>query len=775
MGDAGEAQHRNGGRTFALLILIAVVVSVFLPALLQGGLLAPNDGVSYFVPVFAGGQHLWDPYLMSGFPAVGDPQTMFWYPPARLLSAFASPPALPAMWNLFVILAYVLGASFMARYLLEVTGARGAALVAGWTFALGGFLIARLSQVAVVHSAIWAPLALLGLEKMRSDPSARWVLLTAGAVALSALAGHPQTHLYSLLVLAPYALVSLSSASGSRGALALRAAVALLLGAAMGAVLFVPARELADLSLRSEIAKDAYLRVALPAEQWPQLLLPFVFGGMDVPYQGRWFLWEVTAYTGLLPLVFALTAVLSVRRRVVLFFTAVAVLSLLLALGSDTPLGPLTYRIPVLNLFRGLGRHLFEFALAVSVLAGLGFAEFFSADPLRRTRARRRATRVSLPVVVVLLVVAVVFAQSRLEVSLSTLVARPSVWVQLLHFALAVVVIAAAARFSSVNHGAAFCLIAIVLDLGSFATIHEGRKRAVPAVEFAQPAAIELQRQSLAEGHHRWTPFLGVYGPVETALPNRSRIWRLESTSGYNPLQLQRYVDFLDLDRDGRPSWRAIGTEHRGLDLLSAKILAVKSMPLENVRQIAALPRWHVLGQTDSVVYFENRDVLPRAWTVREIRRAPAGEVLVAVRTGLHADGASFDPREVALVERVPEEGMPADRLAPRAFASRRIVLSHLEPGRIRYEIGPGGEGFAVLSEIYHPGWRAFGDGEEIPITPCNYVLCGVALPAGVNHLELRFQPRSLVIGGTVSAASLITLLTFAVWSRITRNRSARR
>ena len=50
----------------------------------------------------------------------------------------------------------------------------------------------------------------------------------------------------------------------------------------------------------------------------------------------------------------------------------VAVVALLLALGSATPLAFVAYRLPFLNKFRAPARHLLELSFAASVLAGLG-------------------------------------------------------------------------------------------------------------------------------------------------------------------------------------------------------------------------------------------------------------------------------------------------------------------------------------------------------------------------------------------------------------------
>jgi hypothetical protein len=731
-------------------ILLVIVALVFVPGIPPDGLLAAHDGVAYFVPAFERPGPIWDPYLFGGFPAVGDPQAMLWYPPAAVLSRVAG------TWNAFVLLAYVLGAWFMHRLVLEWTGAQLPSLLAALTYVLGGFFVSHLVHASVIHTAAWAPLALLGAERLRRRPSGRGVALTAAAIGMGALAGHPQTLAYTLLVLVAWTLVSLPAAE-ARGRFAASVTAAIGLGLGLAAVLVLPARDLVAASVRADISAGDFLEFALPPEQWPQLLVPYVFGGMTTPYAGKWFPWELTGYVGVLPSVLALTALLVRPRRATVFFGATAGVAFLLAFGSATPLGPAMHAIPGLGLFRAPSRHLFELGFALSVLAGLGMAEVTHAEPARRARAARAGLGVAVPVVVALLVGGVAWAAAVRGMAAGELFGRPAVLVALAHLTLAILALGLAARRRAA--GIALLLVT-VLDLTSFAWFQEWRLRPVPRDTFDEPSAVALHRQRLAEGAHRWTPLLGVHGPDDTGVPNRSRLWGLESTSGYNPLRLRRTVDLLGLDLEGRPAWSTLDPRHRGLDLLSSKILAVKATPWEIVARIGAMPRWTAVGGTDTAVFFENGNVLPRAWTVSGVRHLEPAAALAAVTTGRFPAGEPFDPLETAIVEG------PVEAVFPTGAPPASIRPVAIRPGRILYELESGRAGFAVLSEIFHRGWRARADGREVPVVRCDYVLCGVSIPAGTRRLELTFRPRSLEIGGMISALCLAATVVLGVGRR---------
>src|ERR1700675_1774451 len=99
-----EDQRRFSSRQSLLVFLFFCIVfaAFFAPVTTSNGLLAPGDGKLYYLPHYQMPFTLWNPFAMTGFPEVADPQTMKWYAPNLLLSW------IPGSWNAFVIAAYVL-------------------------------------------------------------------------------------------------------------------------------------------------------------------------------------------------------------------------------------------------------------------------------------------------------------------------------------------------------------------------------------------------------------------------------------------------------------------------------------------------------------------------------------------------------------------------------------------------------------------------------------------------------------------------------------------
>src|SRR5208283_14760 len=112
----------------------AFYVGFFAPVLFTGKVLAPPpDAALFYYPHYNSSVHLWEPLLMTGYPALADPQLMYWYPNALLLRF------IPGSWNAFIVLAYVLASWFMYLFVRQATGRHFAGIVSGLIFGLCGF------------------------------------------------------------------------------------------------------------------------------------------------------------------------------------------------------------------------------------------------------------------------------------------------------------------------------------------------------------------------------------------------------------------------------------------------------------------------------------------------------------------------------------------------------------------------------------------------------------------------------------------------------------
>jgi len=89
------------------------------------------------------------------------------------------------------------------------------------------------------------------------------------------------------------------------------------------------------------------------------------------------------------------------------------------------------------------------------------------------------------------------------------------------------------------------------------------------------------------------------------------------------------------------------------------------------------------------------------------------------------------------------------------------------KPERRLLQVSSDAGGEFQLIEQWFPGWKAFIDGQPVPIQRASGVFQSIQVPAGTHMIEFRFQSNSLRWGAVVTVASLITLIaTLRVFRR---------
>jgi hypothetical protein len=385
--------------TAAALAIALAPLLYFLPAVLGRIVLAPDDGLLFNVPLRAvaaqitlgGSLPLWNPYIFSGMPLFASAQGGLLFPLNWFYLFFNT----IAATNLLVVSTYTvagLGAYLFARRSgSSITGS----LVTALAWQMGGFTVAQLAHINIAQVAALLPWVFWSLEGYARGGGRKSGVLLSIFVALQAFVGHQQTLLYSLELVAVYAVV-MALASKEARALYLKSLGFVAAGLALAAIQILPTFELLRNSLRAEATYEFFTSFSLPRRFALTFFAPFVMGGGDgrlfrAPYVGPPFYAELVGYVSLLGLMLALAALLLKRDARNLFWASAAVAAFLLALGGYAPFGlyRLIYQLPVLNLFRVPSRHLLEVEFALAVLAGRGLTALQSA------RASGRALRAS--------------------------------------------------------------------------------------------------------------------------------------------------------------------------------------------------------------------------------------------------------------------------------------------------------------------------------------------------------------------------------------------
>lgn len=573
-----------------LLFFSIIYILFFSPVLFSEILLAPGDGIAYYLPAFYSVRTLWTDLILSGFPVAADPQVETWYPVSLILSL------IPHSWNAFVISAYVLASSFTYGYVYSLSNSKLAGLVSGIVYGMSGFMMAHLGHTTIIHAAAWMPLLIWATHRLRECLSPMWLLVGTFAVTCSILAGHPQISIYGIGVSVAYAILLGWSLPLVRWKYYGAYLAVIILGVSLAAIQIIPTAELGGLGLRTKMTFEEFVSYSLPLWQSPQLLFPYLFGAAgnfyQPPYFGTWNLTEVAGYVGLLPLLLAVIGFLTYRHKsIAWFWISVAMLTFLLALGSTTPLAQIFYHLPVYNKFRAQARHFIEMALAVSVLAGLGVAAL--QQQLASKRLLLKIISVSTGIIIINLVGIFVFSaqlQSRAatKVGLQNLSflpwTNPAVGIPLVIFLLSVAVLTYFSNSKQSRFSALLLLVVLLIDLGSFGWFYEWRNNVYSNNILTPTVTTKRYREVLKESKQRLLSTSGGVGNFDEIPPNISRLFAVPNASGYGPMILSRYSELFPIGSGGEVSGEWAFAKNRSLDIMSVRYIFMP--PTEQAVQI---------------------------------------------------------------------------------------------------------------------------------------------------------------------------------------------
>jgi hypothetical protein len=249
----------------------------------------------------------------------------------------------------------------------------------------------------------------------------------------------------------------------------------------------------------------------------------------------------------------------------------------------------------------------------------------------------------------------------------------------------------------------------------------------------------------------------------------------------------------------------AFNLSHRDLGLLNVKYLILN--------QESSSKSLHLVYRAEPWFVYENKDFLPRAFFVDSaILMIGTDERFFEVQDRLmNAD--NFDPGRVTVIQGPSLRAESYDSVFLKRFGlvivlpwgaeteekmlmekcrqanvpaveyregSERILMEsvvsikggicnppeivHYSPNRIVVKVGNDKPGFLVLSEAYFPGWKAYVNEKEVPVTSAYFVLRSIFLDKpGEHEVLFAYAPMTYVAGTTitVTASLLIIVIMF--------------
>ncbi|MCS7301151.1 MAG: YfhO family protein [Fimbriimonadales bacterium] len=666
---------------------------------------------------------LWNPHALCGTPLLANSQSAPFYPPHLLALPLPTWLAVGALaW--FHLFWAGLGLGLWLRW----RGLNEGALVgmAVWTLSL--FLVAWLPLSSVPATVSWFGWLLLGLEVAR-ERGLRGVPAFALPVGMMLLAGHLQFAFYGLLMSLLYALYLgyETRGQGRLGQYAAALGLAYGLGGLLAAVQLLPTLELAGYSHRqpappTEAGYQAYVRNALPLFHLITLWFPNAYGNPRDGYWGAVHYAELALWVGAFGWLLALMG--ARRRGQGAFWLGVALLALLIALG--TPLTRLLYfYLPGFSATGSPARILCLWAFSLAVLAAHGYQDL--SVWRRALIAWSGLLLLAVALVALTLPQGVDWTPMLTGALVDT--ASPAVilgaWLVIRRTELAVVR----------SPAFLFLMLAIVpplvqaLSFRRYATLSE----AFPPIPGLPSLA---QGERVAVLNTRWSLY---EAPPARMPPNTPAAYRLYDVGGYDsllPRHTKRFLDLLNGQDSAPPE--------------NGNMLFIKTLnpTLANLRVRAVLTPDGWTPLSPAPARLQPIAVLPNeeaVWT--QLAQNPFPEAIpvfgaeaeAALRT--HGQGSRVDAVQVEWLEY-------------RATSVRLRVVNRSAQ-----------LGWLLITDTWYPGWRATVNGQPVPLLRANGAFRAVPVPSGEAIVEMRFLPRSFVVGALLSSVSLALVALLGIWS----------
>jgi hypothetical protein len=713
------------------------------------------------------GLPLWNPFVYGGLPFLAVLPGPVFYPTSLLYLAM---PLYRAIGWTFVAHTFLSGAfgyfsgrSFGLR--------RWASAVTGVSFMFGGYLLSTLygGHDGRLFAMVLIPLAFGLLERGMRSGRAVWFLLLGLVVGAQIFTPHVQVMYFSSLALSAYALFALWTRYRDAGSLrpvlstAGLYALAFLIAALVGAVQLWPTAGLLELAVRGVPGQEGYAFAsswALPPQELSALLLPDLIGSLDLYWGTNPFKLH-TEYLGVLPLLLATIGLICTRRDPrQWFFAAAAALGLLFALGAATPIHRLAYAVvPLIGRFRAPAMMLGPVTFAVALLAGFGWqaiADSREGGGLPWPRILLGSGVLALP-----LLAAALAPEGLIR------------WAFHAWFPVGWTREPPAEVLGTLRFGARLGLVVWAATLGAARAVERRRVGEWICAALLILGALDMGRAAgrylIALPAEQLLPEDPALRRLATEMEPGARAWPLPDS--YRPNELMYFaIPAVTGSQNFRLKWyeRLVGgLEYANLGGRRVLWSLLDLKYLTTAEQIN-LPFLTEAAEGRKGRVYRISDTTPHAFF-------PASVVTVDDSTAaLDATLGLVDPLERAVVETWAYAGSPsgsrdADEDGGISAGSGDASIRSYTPNEVVFSVSAERPGLLFVSEIYHPDWGAWIDGNPVPIHRTNVAFRGVHVPEGEHELVFRFRSTSIFVSALVSALTATLTLLAAAWLLLRR------
>lgn len=227
-----------------------------------------------------------------------------------------------------------------------------------------------------------------------------------------------------------------------------------------------------------------------------------------------------------------------------------------------------------------------------------------------------------------------------------------------------------------------------------------------------------------------------VVGLGDFLAPNSAAYLGLEDVRGYQAMNLTFFQETWGLWSDAPPVGSNVVRD------LSRPFLSLMNVRYAFVPPDTSLPDgWRWLRSEPTYAIAENTRALPRAFIPRTVicgvdaLQAMTTETDFAARAWLRGDCG----------------------VTPFTNGNGRVRTTRRTPAQLTLAVDTDAPSWVVVTESAWRGWRATdASGKRLTLRRANHAFLAFQVPAGRSTVELRYRPRSFVLGAWISAAALV-------------------
>jgi len=731
---------------------------------------------------------MWDLYNFSGYPAMvvkGAGGILY---PLNLIY-FILPYHL-AHTVLFIIHIFLAGLG-MWLLLREYKLSHLASMLGAVTYMFAGQLITTTHGGHLGRSiaVIVLPFAFFFIHRALERKEPLYFIAFGGATGFMLLAGHPQISYWGMIGVFFYFIYEIlrrRKEIKSKGVM--KFSVFFIAGAILAAIivsvkLLPPAFSLGYGARGVTRGYDYSTSWSIPTSELFNLIVPH-FSGILENYWGENFFKLDSRYLGILPLMlFGLAFLYRKKRHIILYFAFFTGITLLLALGKNTPLFRLYYYlIPMANKFRGPSMFFFLTTFGIAVFSGFGAQVAINLARKKDEETERKIFIFLVSTVGIILLAAIIVSIGDVSIlqsmkshfgnawmgimgrgSLQQKIYlmgqnfgnfKKSLWISSLLFIINGSLILAIIK-RKLNVKVAIPILALILILDQWA-VDRKYLSSVPAPEKYYAADDVTKYLKKDSSFFRVFPL-----NYENGKSGYFQYHKIQNISGMGPNPPKRYQEFIGAGESVIFTPRNFIAHPHLSSMLNVKYIVGPRLPEDltgyDERVKAAVTEFNRFYSNFNVAFtgreyqvLENKDFLPRVSLIYDYTVIDSAEEILS-----QILSPAFIPGNIVFLEEKPEIIL--------SQGSGEVNINKIIANEKVLNVKTDKAAFLIVRENYHSDWKCYIDGKKEKIYRANYIFYGVFMPEGEHEVHFVYESRIFNLSLLLYSIGLIISVCFCL------------